>query len=299
MLQTLHRAGRALELFSREHPAWGATGVAKELGVSKSQAHELLVSLTDIGLLVRDGAGRYHLGWRVLELHRLYLETNDIGRAAVHTLRALSGRSGETVQLAVWSHGRAVCIAACQGRHSVTASPWPVGAPLPGHSTAAGKVLLCARSPDEVHTVVAREGLARMTDRTIVTPEALWTELSLVRRHGLAYEHAEHFPDTCGVAAPVLGLDGAVVAAVSMSVPASRWHTGAEQYARALVATASVLSRPHRRDPDSGAPAQPGGTIVELQHHPANGRTFTMPWLDRPGGGAEREEVAPRPVRRP
>ena len=263
--------------------------------MSKSQAHELLVSLADIGLLARDGAGRYHLGWRVLALHRLYLETNDIGRAAVHALRALSGRCGETVQLAVWSHGRAVCVAACQGRHSVTASPWPVGAPLPGHSTAAGKVLLSGRAPDEVQEVVAREGLVRMTDRTIVTPEALWAELSLVRRHGLAYEHAEHFPDTCGVAAPILAPDGEVLAAVSMSVPASRWHTGSEQYARALVGMASALSRPHRREPDSSAPAKPGGKVLELEHHPTNGRTFTMPWLDGPGGGAERGEVAPGP----
>src|SRR5215216_4261234 len=150
MLQTLNRAGRALELFSREHPEWGATGVAKELGVSKSQAHELLVSLTNIGLLERDGGGRYHLGWRVVALHRLYLETNDIGRAAVHALRALSGHCGEPVQLAVWNRGRAICVAACQGRHSVTASPWPVGAQLPGHSTGAGKVLLSSRAPDEV-----------------------------------------------------------------------------------------------------------------------------------------------------
>jgi hypothetical protein len=85
---------------------------------------------------------------------------------------------------------------------------------------------------------------------------------------------------------------------VSMSVPASRWRTGREQYTRALVGMASALSRAHRRDPDAGAPAPPGGTVVELQHHPPNGRTVTMPWLGRPGGGAEREQEAPRPIRR-
>jgi IclR family transcriptional regulator, KDG regulon repressor len=269
MLQTLKRAGRALELFSPEEPEWGATGVAKELGISKSQAHELLVSLTDIGLLERDGAGRYRLGSRVVALHRLFLETNHISRAAVHAVRVLSGRSGETVQLAVWNRGRAICVAACQGRHSVTASPWPLGAELPGHSTGAGKVLLSSRAPDEVHEVLAREGLTRMTARTIVTPEQLWAELSRVRRHALAFEHAEHFPDTCGVAAPILSPLGEVLAAVSMSVPASRWPTGREQYTRALVAMASALSRPPRREPASSPGSNAHrGTVVEPEHHP-------------------------------
>ena len=265
MLQTLSRAGRALELFSPDDPEWGATGVAKELRISKSQAHELLVSLTDMGLLERDGAGRYRLGWRVAALHRLFLETNHISRAAVHAMRVLSGHSGETVQLAVWNGGRAICVAACQGRQSVTASPWPVGAGLPGHSTGAGKVLLASRAPHEVHDVLARDGLRRMTARTIVTPERLQAELLLVRRHGLAYEHAEHFPDTCGVAAPIVSPRGDVVAAVGMSVPLSRWPAGREQCTRALVATAAGLSR---------APSTPSGQVGAGRSSSGGGRSL-------------------------
>jgi IclR family transcriptional regulator, KDG regulon repressor len=248
MLRTLNRAGRVLELFSFEHPEWGATGVAKELDVSKSQAHELLVSLTDIGLLEHEASGRYRLGWRVVALHRLFVATNDLGRAAAHALRVLSGRYGETVQLACWNQRRAICVAACEGRHSVTASPWPVGADLPGHSTGAGKVLLASRPRDEVQQVVARDGLTRMTERTIVTEKQLWAELSMVQRRGFAHEHEEHFPGTCGVAAPILNARGEVIAAVGMSVPARRWQRGKEEYTRALVAVASGLSRGLRRE---------------------------------------------------
>src|SRR4051794_37860675 len=108
MLQTLNRAGRVLELFSSEHPEWGATAVARELNVSKSQAHEMLVSLTDIGLLEREASGRYRLGWRILALHSVFLVTRDVGRASADVIRALAGRYGETVELAVWGQGRAI-----------------------------------------------------------------------------------------------------------------------------------------------------------------------------------------------
>ena len=51
MLRTLGRATRVLDLFTVESPEWGATAVARELGIAKSQAHELLFSLADGGLL--------------------------------------------------------------------------------------------------------------------------------------------------------------------------------------------------------------------------------------------------------
>jgi DNA-binding IclR family transcriptional regulator len=264
MLQTLTRAGRVLELFSPERPEWGATAVAKELRVSKSQAHELLVSLTDIGLLEREAPGRYRLGWRILALHSLFLLTRDIGRASADVMRALAGRYGETVELAVWGQGRAICIAAYKGRHAVAVSPCPVGAGMPGHCTGAGKMLLSSRSRDEVQEVVARDGLPRMTDRTIVTEEDLLSELSSVQCRGFAYEEGEHAPDMCGVAAPILNTCGDVIAAVSMSVPVRRWQRGKDEYTRTLVAAARGVSRRTRRQslPQRSGDLERDGLVV-------------------------------------
>src|SRR4051812_50046169 len=66
MLSTLGRAAKVLDLFTVEAPEWGATAVAHELQIAKSQAHELLASLAVGGLLQRVGMGRYRLGWRVV-----------------------------------------------------------------------------------------------------------------------------------------------------------------------------------------------------------------------------------------
>jgi IclR family KDG regulon transcriptional repressor len=251
MLRTVSRAGRVLDLFSCEHPEWGATTVATELDIAKSQAHELLVSLADIGLLQRVASGRYRLGWRIVALNSVVLKTSDLGTGAVRLMRAVVDRYGETLQLAVWGPGRAICIGAWKGRQTAI-SPWPIGAGLPAHSTAAGKVLAASRSWDEVQQVLARDGLVRMTDRSIVTSERLREELAAVRRRGFAYEDEEQALDTCAVAAPIVHAGGDVIAAMSMSVPARRWRRAESEYTRALVAAASSLSRVVREHEDAG-----------------------------------------------
>jgi DNA-binding IclR family transcriptional regulator len=245
MLQTVSRAGRVLELFSPERPEWGASAVAREIDVAKSQAHELLTSLADIGLLQRRDAGRYRLGWRIPALNSRFLDSNDIGGHATRVMRALVVYYGETLQLVVWGPAlQAICIAVCEGRTSVAVSPWPVGADLPAHCTGAGKVLLAGRPWAEVRDMLASGGLERLTEHTIVTGDGLQEELSSVRRRGFAHEDSEHAPDVCGVAAPILDSRGAVIAAVSMSVSLRRWQLGKQEYTRALVAAAARVSRP-------------------------------------------------------
>jgi DNA-binding IclR family transcriptional regulator len=243
MLQTVNRAGRVLELFSPERPEWGASAVAREIEVAKSQAHELLTSLADIGLLEHVETGRYRLGWRIPALNSRFFDTHDVGRHATRVMQALVVYYGETMQLVVWGPGRrAVCIAVCEGRDSIAISPWPVGTDLPAHCTGAGKVLLAGRPWPAVRDMLAREGLERMTDHTIVTGDRLQEELISVHRRGFAHEDSEHAPDICGVAAPVVDIRGGVVAAVSMSVSVRRWRAGKQEYTRALIAAADRVS---------------------------------------------------------
>src|SRR4051794_17520095 len=93
MLGTVARAGEVLDLFTVEAPEWGPTAVAERVGVSKSQAHELLATLAGIGLLPRcETTGRYQLGWRVASLHAILARTSRVKTAAQPTLSTLAAR---------------------------------------------------------------------------------------------------------------------------------------------------------------------------------------------------------------
>jgi IclR family KDG regulon transcriptional repressor len=247
MLRTVGRAGQVLDLFRADAPEWGATAVAHELDVAKSQAHELLVSLADIGLLERHGVGRYRLGWRVVALNSVVVDTSDLGVESTRVLRALAAQTGEAVHLAAWGPGRPICIASFAGHDAFGPPPFAVGAPLDVHSTAAGKVLLAAQGPDAVEDAIARNGLTRHTARTIVELEPLRTELAAVLRRGFACEEREHDAVTCGVAAPVRDLQGHVVAAIGVTLAAAHWRATAREQTRAVAAAAARCSTHLRR----------------------------------------------------
>src|SRR5919199_1095955 len=110
MLGTVTRAGKALDLFTPERPTWGATAVSNELSIAKSQAHELLTSLTEIGLLRRVPGGQYRLGWRTLALGRHGL-SGQFPDAALRLMRAFSARYREPVHLVALDRDRLAIVA--------------------------------------------------------------------------------------------------------------------------------------------------------------------------------------------
>ena len=181
MLSTLGRAAKVLDLFTVETPEWGATAVAHELQIAKSQAHELLVSLAVGGLLQRVGMGRYRLGWRIVALNAVLVETSDLLRLVAPEMQALVGRYGETVHVAVWD-GRPVCIDARSGRLHTSVPPFRVGADLPACSTALGKVLLAGRPRDEITQFLSGD------------EQAAQVGLGQVAAQGFAYEEQEYHP---------------------------------------------------------------------------------------------------------
>jgi DNA-binding IclR family transcriptional regulator len=248
MLSTLGRAAKVLDLFTVEAPEWGATAVAQELQIAKSQAHELLVSLAVGGLLQRVGMGRYRLGWRIVALHAVLVETSDLLRLVTPEMQALVGRYGETVHVAAWD-GRPVCIGARSGRLTTSIPPFRVGADLPACSTALGKVLLAGRPRDEITQFLSEAEAAPVED--------VHVGLGQVAAQGYAYEEQEYRPGSCAVAAPIINREAGVFASIGMSVPVERWERGRVGYQRAVVSVASHLAR------CAGRP-EPGPSMVPV-----------------------------------
>ena len=70
--------------------------------------------------------------------------------------------------------------------------------------------------------IVERHGLPAATDKTIHTPQALRLNLEVVRQQGFAVDDEEASLGIRCVAAPVFDNGGEVIAALSISGPASR-----------------------------------------------------------------------------
>jgi DNA-binding IclR family transcriptional regulator len=88
---------------------------------------------------------------------------------------------------------------------------------LPAHATALGKTLMAFSSTRVVDPILTR-GLKRYTRCTITRPEQLRWAFRSIRATRIAHCDRELDEEWCGIAAPVFGPGGAVLAAVELRV---------------------------------------------------------------------------------
>jgi DNA-binding IclR family transcriptional regulator len=218
------RAFEILELFL-EHDELSQPEIVARLGLPKTSVHELVNTLLENGYLTRSSTAdrKVRLGSRVFELGSRYADSIDLTREGQAVARLTEARCQETVQVMIRDSDHVFYVAKVDSTQSVRLVS-AVGRRLPAHCTAGGKILLAAMSDEEFDELFAhRSSLPAMTARTITDPAALRAELDGVRRHWLASEYCESNEAVACVAAAVRDASGAVVAAMSISVPIMRW----------------------------------------------------------------------------
>ncbi len=224
----------------RESSPRGVTEISRALGVPKSSAHRLLGALRHRGLVEQDARGRYLPGIGLVALGLGALEREPLVRAARPVIEAEARRTGETVFVTGVRGGRVVVLDKVEGTGFLRASP-RIGAPLPAHATAAGKLVL-AFAPGSLETEAAELGSA-FTARTCTTPEQLQRELEAVRARGWAGNDEEWLPGLRGVAAPVF-VGTRLLGALAVASPAPRMEQlGQAGLARRMVRCAAEVSQ--------------------------------------------------------
>jgi DNA-binding IclR family transcriptional regulator len=242
MPQTIDKATQILDLFSLTRPEWGVSEAARALELPKSTASVLMSSLARRRILSRIDNGRYRLGWRLFELSQTILDTTEFRVEALRAMEELVQSWRETLHLAVLDGVQALYIEKLQPSPAVKIPITRPGARVPAHSCGVGKVLLAHGDWEYLASQLEDQGMPALTSNTIATPDALADELEWVRELRYAYDNEETLVGLCCVAAPIYDSGGTVVAAVSFSVPAYRFHAKKEKYTAAILDAASRIS---------------------------------------------------------
>ncbi|MFH8365904.1 IclR family transcriptional regulator [Streptomyces sp. NPDC018031] len=216
MSQTVDRALTILPLLA-EGPA-NLEQVATRLGVHKSTASRLLRTLHEHGMVYRQEDQRYRLGTRLFALAQRAMEGIDVREIAHPHLVELNERCGHTVHLAVHEEDEVLYIDKVDSRYPVRMYS-RIGKPVAITVAAVAKLLLADLPEVERRQVAERLDYPAYTPRSTPGAAAYLKELAQVREQGWATDLGGHEESINCVAAPVRGVDGRAVAALSVSAP--------------------------------------------------------------------------------
>ncbi|GLY77793.1 IclR family transcriptional regulator [Actinoallomurus iriomotensis] len=213
-VQSIERAAAILRLLARGSGRLGVSEIAGSLGLARGTAHGILRTLHGVGFVEQDEeTGKYRLGAALLHLGTSYLDVNELRSRAINWADALAARSGEAVRIGTPLDGK-VLVVHHVFRPDDTLQTLDVGALLPAHATALGKVLLAY----DAGAAAALHGeLEPFTRRTTTVPRELARMLAEVRDMGWAAEVEEMTVGEAGVAAPIRGQGGLVVGAMGIT----------------------------------------------------------------------------------
>jgi DNA-binding IclR family transcriptional regulator len=216
-------------------------------GLAKSTTSRLLAALERTELLERDDTGCYVAG----PLFWLYAARHDpwdeLSRLARPTMERLGEDTRETVNLAVTRGDRVVQVGQVDSQYMLGTRDW-TQVEVPAHCSALGKVLYAHRC-----LPVPRGPLEQLTRHSVADGAELRRQLPAVLQRGWAVTVDELEIGLCGVAVPVRGAGGEVVAALGVSGPTPRLEDRLEEFGRLLADRAEQLSALlHRKTREEG-----------------------------------------------
>jgi DNA-binding IclR family transcriptional regulator len=222
LIKSVIKAFQILETMSKPNEEIRIKDLAETVNMEQSTIHRFLLTLTHLGYIEQNETnGRYRLSLKLFEIGNSLIHSLDLHSQSSPILHELNKKYGETVHLVVLDKGEAVFV------NKLTTFPVLVtysyiGKRIPAHCIASGKALLAYLPQDELDEIIRNKGLPQLTSNTITDAEEFKKHLAVIREQGIAYDFGELEPLVNCVAAPVKNHIGQVIAAVSVSGPASR-----------------------------------------------------------------------------
>lgn len=238
------RSLRLLSVIANEGRPMSLADLTAQLNLPKGTVHRLCTNLLATGHLARDIDERmFTVG---PTLRRLAFDALNHGtlRGLRHAvLTALVTEVGETCNFTTLDGTEVLYLDRVEAK-------WPlrltidVGAHVPLHCTASGKLLLAHLPKRQRDAVIKRIPLARLTAATITDPDALRAECQRITEEGFSRDREEFVAGLIAVAVPVRDAEATVRATIAVHAPTARMTmTQAEARLGALQKAAGEMGK--------------------------------------------------------
>jgi DNA-binding IclR family transcriptional regulator len=221
MHQPTLRVLQVLQSIAAEGQGKRLTELSRELDIPKSTLLPILQTLCQQQFLTQDDAGRYGAGTSLFSLGAAFNSKFPILPYVHQRLEGLVRELGETCYFGVLDEGQVLYLEKAD-------SPQPlrmlttVGHRLPAYATGLGKALLMESDLPQLSALYPT-ALMPLTEHTITDLSALHAQLKQARQDGYTWESEESTPHVRCFAVPVRK-HGAIVAAISMTIPLFRYE---------------------------------------------------------------------------
>jgi IclR family pca regulon transcriptional regulator len=219
-VQSLERGLAVIRAFGVDSPELRLSDVARATGLTRAAARRFLLTLVQLGYVRQDGS-TFSLRPRILELGYAYLSALSLPEVAQPHMESLVGEVNESSSVAVLDDLDIIYVARVPTRRimSITIA---VGTRLPAYATSMGRVLLAGLEPGALAERLERMEIERLTSTTVPDIDALRDRIHAARDLGWAAVDQELEQGVRSAAVPIRDASQAVVAALNVSVHATR-----------------------------------------------------------------------------
>jgi DNA-binding IclR family transcriptional regulator len=215
--KTLADLSRILSLF--EAPSvreLSMIEIARALQMFPSKASRMLRTLEAEGLFDRSPlTGKYRVSGRFLRLGLLYALNHPLRPIIFPYLQIVAADLSLYTGWGIFENGNVIVI----DRIQVGGSPLIhlLGSDVPLHASAYGKLFLAYAPNEERERLIDSLAFTRLTPATVSSRDAVSAQLEEVRERGYALDVGETRANFIGLAAPILGSDEKILAAISVA----------------------------------------------------------------------------------
>jgi IclR family pca regulon transcriptional regulator len=217
----LARGLAVLEVFGPGRQSMNIAEVAAATNLDRAVARRLLHTLVELGFATVDKK-RFALTSNVLRLGYTYLASLGLDSALQPHLDSLSRSVGEAASVSVLSGTDVIFVARAEPPGAGMAYVIKTGLKLPAFSSSSGRVLLAAKSDEELLALIQKTRIEARTPKTITDRKQVLKLVRDAREAGYAVNSEELEVNLFGLSVPVKNASGRIVASLNVNSQSHR-----------------------------------------------------------------------------
>ncbi|WFU78198.1 IclR family transcriptional regulator C-terminal domain-containing protein [Bradyrhizobium sp. CIAT3101] len=210
-----------IEAFGPDRRSMNIAEVAAATDLDRAVARRLLHTLVELGFAVVENK-RFELTSSVLRLGYTYLASLGLDSALQPYLDRLSKTVGEAASVSVLSGTEVIFIARAEPPNAGIAYVLKTGLKLPAFSSSSGRILLTAKTDQELSALIQKTRIEARTPKTVTDRKQILKLIEEARRSGYAVNNEELELNLFGLSVPIRNPNGRMVASLNVNSQAHR-----------------------------------------------------------------------------